>query len=354
MEEPASKTAMRLSRRAALAALIWPALASARTGRDAPRDAVDVRRFGAVGDGVADDTEALIRAHADGRPVFYPRPPRFYRTTRVVPLSSSAFGEMSEIRIAQDGTTSRCVFRITENQRPVAIEGFVLDGGYSGGSQSEFSAGVVMLGARDVSVAGNVIKNQYGDCVYIGSSRDAVTSRNILIRDNVLLNPRRCNVAVVCGENVSILDNRMEKSVDYVSAIDLEPNLNNFDRVTGVTVKGNAFNAIGVFLLAGVNTGRPNTGLVVTRNRGRAKQFFHITDTAMIRGALVSENSFTANHPDGGMFLWVNARDMTVVGNIDNTPCRPWAYRSVSLWDTRASFRKNRFCGPLPAPSLTP
>ena len=35
-------------------------------------DTVNVRNFGAVGDGVTDDTQAIILAHATGQPVFYP------------------------------------------------------------------------------------------------------------------------------------------------------------------------------------------------------------------------------------------------------------------------------------------
>lgn len=350
MESSANRAVARISRRSLLASLAWPAYALA----DAPNDAVNVRRLGAIGDGVADDTEALIRAHADGRPVFYPHPPRYYRITRYLPVISSVFGETSEIRIVQNGQSETSVFRIVKNEHPLIIQGMVLDGAYSGGDHGEYSAGVQMYGARDVRIVHNTIKNQYGDCVYAGSSIDRVSSRNIVIQDNVLLNPRRCNVAVVCGENVSILGNRMEKSVDYVAAIDLEPNPNGFDQVVGVTINRNVFDVVGTFLAASVNTGRPNTSLVVSRNRGRAIRFCYISSSAVVRHALFSENTFSANTADGVMFQVENARNLTVVDNVDNTKCRSWAYRSVTLDDTQAWFQRNSFCGPLPAPRLRP
>src|SRR5512138_3106757 len=64
---------------------------------------VDVRAFGAVGDGVADDTAAFRAAAATGKGLFVPRPPVAYTVTGFIRLRSSIRGDGSLPTIRMKG-----------------------------------------------------------------------------------------------------------------------------------------------------------------------------------------------------------------------------------------------------------
>ena len=290
-----------------------------------------------------DDTAALTKAHTSGQKLFYPKPAAFYRITRALPVSGPARGDGAEIRIVGNGHGSTAIFNITGNKKPIELSGFILDGGYRGGADGEWSHGIDMRGARDVSITGNTIRNTYGDSIYVGSLNASAASSNIRIAGNSLRNPRRCNIAVVCGQDILISDNIVSKLSSYVAAIDLEPNANGFDFVRDVRVLGNRFDTAGVFCMASVSNGVDNTGLVMRSNRGHAWRFFHVHHNARLNGALITQNEFTAVRPDGMMFLFSQAKNCVLSGNRDRTACRQ-GYRSARFDDSTVRLSRNVFC----------
>ncbi|HWF64120.1 MAG TPA: glycosyl hydrolase family 28-related protein [Rhizomicrobium sp.] len=324
------------------APFILPSLGSA--DEETPGGFVSVRAFGAKGDGVTDDTEALIRAHSSGKPVFYPRTDGFYRISHVLPATTSARSNGAEIRIVGDGTHPKTIFRVTDNAAPIEISGLVLDGGYkSGGSvNAQWSHGIDLSGARNVAVSGNIIQNTFGDCVYVGSANDKIASNNIQVRANKLLHPFRCNVAVVCGENVVIENNICMKEIDFVAGIDLEPDVNGFDFVRRVKILNNRFYAVGRFITAGVNNGTENTDLLVSRNQGQALEFVRTWKDALLRNATITRNTFSATSSKGVM-LNLDAMDGKVADNVDNTACGD-GYKSLIVHDCAISVSENKFC----------
>jgi len=319
-------------------------IAAPKMGFSSESNLTDVRDHGAVGDGVTDDTEAVLRAHSTGSAVFYPRTGAFYRATRTVPLLSNASSNGAEIRVEQDGSWGKCIFQIVENEKPISITGFVLNGEYAGGTRAEWSHGINLQGAHNVTIENNTLKNVYGDCVYVGSSARSKSSRNIIIRNNKLLGPRRCNVAIVCGEDIIVRENIISTTIGYVAAIDLEPDNNGFDHITNVTIIGNSFETPKTFISAGVNNSKPNKGLRVAYNRGRAMRFMFAAANALVVGAVVDDNTFSSISVGGQMFVWSNVRDTSVKGNFDHTACTP-GYVSAKFEDCILHLQENRLCG---------
>jgi hypothetical protein len=221
-----------------------------------PGDAawVNVRAFGAVGDGVADDTAAFRAAAATGKDVFVPRPPVAYRLTAFIPLRSSIRGDGSLPTLRMDGADGdpdqgfrRNLLVIHGYTGPgLTVSGLRLDGGWDGqGRSGEWSHTVRVTSSRNVTIEDNVLERPYGDCVFVGHYADgpapAFPPSGIVVRNNTLSRPRRCAVAIVSGTGVAVLNNRIVKANDYVAAIGLEPDPLGYQHVDGVTIAGNVF-----------------------------------------------------------------------------------------------------------------
>ena len=218
-------------------AAIAAALVATPCGRDQPpSDAVDVRAFGAIGDGLTDDTAALVRAHRSARPLLYPKTASFFRTTQTLDIRADVYGRGGEIRRRGDGSGDGALFRVWADPPGLTISGLVLDGEYDEGTAGEWSHAIDCRSARGLSVRNNVIRRPYGDCVYLGVDSALTPCSDVLIENNVLLHPRRCTVAVISADRVRISRNDIASRHGYVAAIDLEPNLDGADRIHGVAI----------------------------------------------------------------------------------------------------------------------
>jgi len=250
---------------------------------------VDVRVFGARGDGVADDTTAFRAAAATGRNVFIPRPPVAYVLTGFVALHASIRGDGSLPLIRMRGADGDPDQGVARNMLVVdgytgpglTVSGLHLDGGWDGRStRGEWSHGVRVTSSRNVTIRGNVIERTYGDCVFVGhyASPGSFAPANVVVEGNLLSDPRRCCVAVISASGVVIRGNRLVKTSDYVAAIDLEPDPLGYQRVEGVTISDNTFDIAPLAFGAGAvslhdpegNGSAARSGNVtVTGNRGR-------------------------------------------------------------------------------------
>lgn len=252
---------------------------------------VDVRAFGAVGDGVADDTAAFRAAAATGRSIFVPRPPVAYRLTGFVPLRSSIRGDGALPTLRMDGADGdpdqghrRNLLVIHGYTGPgLTVRGLRLDGGWDGaGSAGEWSHAIRVTSSRNVTIEENVVERPYGDCVFIGHYADgpapAFAPSAIAVRNNALLRPRRAAVAVVSGRGITVEGNRIVKSNGYVAAIGLEPDPLGFQHVDGVAITGNVLDVAPIAFGGGAvslndplgNAAAPRSGNVtIAGNRGR-------------------------------------------------------------------------------------
>lgn len=236
--------------------------ASRARGQLLDASAVNVTAYGAVGDGVTDDTFAFRAALSSGETVVVPRPPAYYRITGTLDVKASLLGVDSP-RIClekPDGTPSRVLIQVKGYAgKQLTVSGLQLDGGWDGkDAPGEWSHGVSITGSEHVIVENCAIANTWGDSVYVGASGGR-ESADITIRNNSLRDPRRCNVAVVAGRRVQIERNAIAKSNAYVSAVDVEPNNDNGTTVEGVRISLNTI-ASGKSCAINLYSPPPSTG----------------------------------------------------------------------------------------------
>jgi hypothetical protein len=289
-------TVARLLVAAALGALACSARARPPAVEAPPADGwVDVTAFGAVGDGVADDTAAFARAAATGRPIRVPRPRAHYRLSGKIRLQASLVGTgLPELRMyGARGQETHAMLEVRDYDGPgLVIRGLHLDGQWDGkGTSGEWSHLVVVKGSRNVTIEENLLERPYGDCVLVGGEGVPRPSEHVVIRNNRMIDPRRCAVALIAARQAVIRGNTIRKRSDYVSAIDVEPNPNGVDSVWGVEIAGNHFDvpaAVAVMLYhapGGVAPGGAGGDVVVRDNtvrRGRLRFFVTVGEWARV------------------------------------------------------------------------
>ena len=263
---------------------------------------VSVTAYGAVGDGAADDTAAFRSAAATGKKLYVPGPPVAYKLTGVVRLQNSVYGDgsMPEIRMygsdgdPDQGTTHNIFLVYGYQGGGLVLNGLHLNGQWDGaGTNGEWSHGVNINASSNVTVQYCTIERAYGDDVFIGSASTTVAS-NIVVQNNTLRDPRRCNIAVNNATGVAIRGNTIAKSGTYVTAIDLEPDPLGFQFVRGVTIDANAFDVVAQDYGAGAISlnspaGNPSSGDVsITNSHGTWTPAFSYMDTVAGSGGIVS------------------------------------------------------------------
>ncbi|HVI94700.1 MAG TPA: right-handed parallel beta-helix repeat-containing protein [Anaeromyxobacter sp.] len=268
----------------------------------------DVTRFGAKGDGVADDTDAFRRAAATGKDLRVPRPTAHYRLTGKVVVHGSVVGEgMPEIRMyGADGgrDNAHVMFELNRYDGPGAVfRGLHLDGQWDGRSTvGEWSHLIQIRASRNVTVEDNVLERPYGDCVLIGGEGYPAPSENVVVRNNRMTAPRRCAVAVISARRLLVRGNTISKSTDYVAAIDLEPNPDipeptpDYQLVEDVEISGNRFDVPGgnaIMLHSPPGNRLANRRVTISGNTATARRFLlKMAKTGTWNAVSVTENRF--------------------------------------------------------------
>jgi len=108
-----------------------------RTAQSKMRDVVSVKDFGAVGDGVADDTAAIQAALDSGAYMHVYMPPGTYRVTSTINITKQntltgpdgGAQEMQHAFIAHDAASTGTLFNVTTNVAGVCLKNFRVTGG---------------------------------------------------------------------------------------------------------------------------------------------------------------------------------------------------------------------------------
>ena len=206
---------------------------------------INVKDFGAIGDGIVDDTVAIQNALDMKVPVLIPE--GTFKITKPLEVYNDVYFNGKIVVEGADGTADKRALNINEDKKEglLRIINPIIEGGWDNVSElGEQSHLISMLGVSDVSILGGKLSNAYGDHIYMGGVIDLDYDvyykrpcKNITIENVEMSYSRRCNIAVTSNDGVVIRDNKMILNGNYVGSIDIEPN--GRDHVKNVVIENN-------------------------------------------------------------------------------------------------------------------
>ncbi len=284
-------------------------------GKVAAATSVDVRSFGAKGNGATNDT-AAIQAAINSLPST--------GGTVVIPSGTYGIDAIKSIQIKSNVTLQMTPTTILGVIPNAAAHYEVLHiGGVSNvninsgmlwgdrlthqGTSGEHGFGIAILGANNVTVTGTVSNNMWGDGFYIGNgptfgSSLRIRSTNIKLVDVSADNNRRQGISLISGQNIMILRPKLTNTngkspsagldVEPISKSDILQNISIVDAYTA----NNETAGINLSLGALEGTSTP-VGITVTNHTDNgSKQGMVISGgTGIVPGVVVVNNPIWTN-----------------------------------------------------------
>lgn len=198
-----------------------------------PMPCTDVIAFGAVGDGLTDDTAAITRGLNSGKLCIH-IPNGVFRisSTITVPPGVLLKGNGYNSHLNYTSNTS-AVVRMSDNSE---ISGLNIDANNYGRSVNAVTA-IEVLGSHNVHIHDNIINNSGRDGVYVGEATSPPHEAfRITIANNAIDRSQRNAISVVSGRDILIRGNMLTNW--ELLGIDLEPNAGGI-AVNNITVDSN-------------------------------------------------------------------------------------------------------------------
>lgn len=247
---------------------------------------VSVKSYGAIGDGVTDDTAAIQTAVNSENNVFFPAGTYLVSSPITISSNRSLYGEGASSVILYTGTaTSRGALYANSGSASAYVENLkIYDlkvlGQVASLGFSEFVHLIALHGVRNCLIDNCVIEGFRGDGIIFGSGDVAgqerhnidVTVSNCYI--NGVNNDNRNGISVIDGTSVTIENNYFTRCTrsNMPGAIDIEPDANNYHIIQNISIRNNRIydcrggvGAITIFL--GIQTySTPPNGFLVEGN----------------------------------------------------------------------------------------
>ncbi len=212
-----------------------PAYMTSVTGAGAmPSWTANVVTAACAGDGVADDTsclQAAANAARDQRKVLViPTTSAFYKISGAITISTSVGGVGGMPTIKQtngSGAWGAQKMLVLAPGMTGSIYNLHLVGTFNGSNAvTEHGHQIDVGNVNGVTIKGNLLENAMGDAVSTDISQwdGGSVSQNVIVDGNTMRNPYRCGVAFIHNQrNWVVMNNVIDKPVNFVSGIDFEP-----------------------------------------------------------------------------------------------------------------------------------
>lgn len=304
-------------------------------------DTVSVNQFGAKGDGITDDSKAFQMAMNTRKVVVVPATSKFYYIGKTVRVYNSVLGKNNPVLQSSNEAMINnpknakdwgkfMIFHVGNklDDKTLTISNLTFKGPYKNGKLlTEHNHLLSIASSNHVKIKSNTFINAPGDAISVNyfnyhfeKFRQSFSS-DIEISDNKIVNPYRCGIALISAQNITISNNNISKTHNYVNAIDLEPekrgdvmmfakNININKNVITATTVDIAVNIVGA-------QDKTTSKVTVSGNQIAAKKTaLRIASTyGVVTEVVISNNRFTA--PQFLLFKSGNRffEDITVTNN---------------------------------------
>jgi len=302
-----------------------------------------VTDYGAVGDGVTDDSVAIQNAVNDNNGVFFPSGTYKVGTPIVLKSNNTLFGEgASSVVLYTGSVTSQGAFFANSGSSSAYIENLSISnlkvlGQVATAGFSEFVHLISLHGVRNCLIERCVVEGFRGDGIILGSGDLAGQERhniNVTIRDCYIDGVNKDNrngISVIDGTGITIENNFVTRTTrsNMPGGIDIEPDGNVYHILRDISILNNKLldiggnvSAISVYM-PGVTFTTPPNGFNIAGNYIETVNsygiFFNydvaggISESTAQLGITISDNVIK---PGGGRGLvFFNANNMVVENN---------------------------------------
>ena len=208
--------------------------------------------FGAHGDGIYDDTEALHNTFSFGAKVVVLS--KKYKVTinsnyeHALTIPSNTTVIFNSGQIILNNPNNRVAYSIIYiggvNNIRITGEGFIIGDRAENTGIGEWGHGISTYNCNNIIIEGITIKDCFGDGIACEgvTSDNGYTSENIVIRNVILDHNRRNNISIINGIKI-LIDSCIIKNCDGTFpkyGIDIEPN-NNYDQIKDIVITNCVF-----------------------------------------------------------------------------------------------------------------
>jgi hypothetical protein len=231
--------------------------ATARTVDAKLKDTVSVKDFGAVGDGVADDTTAFVNAFATGKATYAPAG-TYLVSILDMPSNTFLFGDGSTTIIKPLTPTVRCALGADSGSSSTYIENITIRdvqflGTVAVDAFSEQKHLTSFNGVKNMLIENCDFVGFRGDGLYLGSGNTGGQERhniNVTIRScffDGVNNDNRNGISIIDGNGILVEGNYFTRTTrsNMPGAICVEPDNYTFPIVKDIKIVNNKFYNIG-------------------------------------------------------------------------------------------------------------
>lgn len=198
---------------------------------------INVKDFGAVGDGTTNDTAAVVLAIAAsaGKVLLWPAGTYLINNNTVVPVSNSAWCLTPNATITNVTTSAVYTVISIDGVSNFAIygggtiQGYVVNNASANAILVNISNSAGTIDTKNILIDNITFTNSNGECIFIGSGGGAsVGCQNVTVNNCKITGARRNGIAVGAANFVTITNNEISATsnpdhVEICSGIDVEP-----------------------------------------------------------------------------------------------------------------------------------